>query len=425
MKWIYKRYSKLIVIVTLTIILAGSLLPRILKDTGQNNLSAHQAQAFLEGRLDVPKWVSEQLVDLALFDGHYYVVQSPFASVLLLPFVAVLGIENTKPMLIAIALTFLNVYLLALILKKIGTRKEHVPWLVIAYFLGTGYWSVLRGSTYVWFFAQIVGTTGLLLALNEAFGRARGAIIGLFLGMAVLSRQNAIFYLILIGAVLWQRYCPAGDKKKEEINIAGSLSQVVQLFTNYQIWGLLAVLGLWIGLYLYLNWLRFGNPFDPGYEYLINNPQILEPRAVRYGLFNVAYIPFNFTYMFIQGFQIRFDPNTSYLRVMDMDPFGTSLTFASPFLFIAFWAKWERNMLRAAWVSIALILGMLLAYFSNGWVQPNAQRYSLDFIPILILLVALGMQRVNARIWKVAIAYSVILNVLALFVIPLIVRISR
>jgi hypothetical protein len=407
---VFDGYQKPLALIFGIVILAGSLAPGILIDSGQLNLSAHQAQAFLQGRLDITgvsplKEVSDypsHLVDLAVFDGHYYVVQSPFASVVLMPFVAVFGIANTKPMLIAIVLTLLNVYLFIQVLKKINTQERYISWLAVAFFLGTGYWSVLRDSTGSWGFAQIVATTALLLALNEAFGKARGGLVGVSLGMAVLSRQNAIFYLIFLGVVLWQRNHLAGNKINQGIKILG----------------LFAGLGLWIGFLLFLNWMRFGNPFDLGYEHLLNSPEFLGPRAASYGLFNLAYVPFNFIYMFIQGFRIQFDPNTSFLTVMGTDPFGTSLTFASPFLFIAFWAKWERNLLRAAWVSIGLILGLLLLYFSNGWVQVNSQRYTLDFIPIVILLVALGMQRVDERIWKGAIAYSVILNILSLFILP-------
>lgn len=53
---------------------------------------------------------------------------------------------------------------------------------------------------------------------------------------------------------------------------------------------------------------------------------------------------------------------------------------------------------------------------NNGWIQVNAQRFTLDFWPILILLVGLGTQRVAARVWKASILWGVGLNVLALIV---------
>ena len=403
-KWF--TISRLFVILIAIIVMVGSLGTRILRDSGKDNLYAHQAQALLEGHLDIKKQSPEKLADIAVFNGQYYVAFPPFPTILLLPFVMIFGIENTKPVLIALILTLLNIYSLIQILKKIDTQYKYVLWLTTAFFLGTGYWSILRGSMGVWGFAQVVATTALFLALNEALGQGRGVIVGMFLGAAILSRQSSIFYLIFLCALLWKNH-RMGYMKERALNI---------------FW-LLVVLGLWGGSYLYLNWLRFGNMFDTGYSYILTAPGFLEERIQRYGLFNAAYIPFNFIYMFIQGFQINIDPAT--LQVWGMNSFGTSLTFASPFLFIALWAKWDKVILRAAWISIILILGVILMYYNNGWIQLNTQRFALDFIPMLILLVALGMKRIDERIWKAAITYSVTLNILALFAVPLIVWLNR
>jgi hypothetical protein len=105
---------------------------------------------------------------------------------------------------------------------------------------------------------------------------------------------------------------------------------------------------------------------------------------------------------------------------MGMDPWGTSLTFASPFVFSALGARWTRGLLWGAWTSIALTTVHMLLYNSNGMIQSNANRYTLDFLPILIILVALGSSRVPFVIWKGTIAYSVALNAVALFLVPLV-----
>jgi hypothetical protein len=49
-------------------------------------------------------------------------------------------------------------------------------------------------------------------------------------------------------------------------------------------------------------------------------------------------------------------------------------------------------------------------------VQTNTQRFTLDFIPVLILLVAYGIQRARTQLWKVAAVYAVALNFVALVV---------
>jgi hypothetical protein len=168
---------------------------------------------------------------------------------------------------------------------------------------------------------------------------------------------------------------------------------------------------------------RFGNAFDTGYTYLIQTG-FLKARFERYGIFHPVYIPFNFIYMFLQGFHVYFRA-PSALAIAGMDHFGTSIIFASPFVLAAFWAKWKRNLLWGAWVSISLMLIHLLFHFNNGYLQINAQRFTLDFLPILILLVALGVQQMQKGLWKIMVAYSIALNIFALFCVPYLARIMR
>jgi len=56
-----------------------------------------------------------------------------------------------------------------------------------------------------------------------------------------------------------------------------------------------------------------------------------------------------------------------------------------------------------------MLLGTCL-YYNNGWVQINAQRFSLDYLPLLIVLTALGMHEVSAKFWKPAIIFAVAMN---------------
>jgi hypothetical protein len=57
--------------------------------------------------------------------------------------------------------------------------------------------------------------------------------------------------------------------------------------------------------------------------------------------------------------------------------------------------------------------------------QVNAQRFSLDFLPLLWVLVALGSRRVEPRLWKGLVAWAVGLNVLALSLLPVLARAMR
>jgi len=361
---------------------------------GANNIHVYQALAFLQGHVYLPFSEPGINFDIALHNGHYQCPFPPFPAIVLLPFVALFG-ESTRVVPISLALTALNIIVLTHLLQKLSVESRFIPWLLAAFFLGSPYWGLVRGSATGSYFANIVAATSLFLALNEAFGKARGVLVGLFLGMAFLSRQLSLYTAIFLSAILWEH--PRFNTTKERLG------------------GLLAfgtAFGLAVGVYLTFNWLRFDHPLDTGYSKWILTDPFMAERWKQFGSFHPVYFFHNFVYMFIQGFHLEFS-SPMYLNKPQVDPFGTSLTFASPFVFFAFRARWKKILLWGAWLSVGLCLLHMLFYFSNGWVQENGQRYSMDFFPVLMLLVAQGIKNVDSTIWKVAIVYSVGLNLLS------------
>ncbi|MGE5557025.1 MAG: glycosyl transferase family 39 [Bacillota bacterium] len=356
------------------------------------NHYVHQAAAFLKGNVDIPTL----LPDGVTFNGKYYVVYPPFPTFLLLPLVALFGI-NINVALISVILAVCSCLILIRLLQKTGLEKRHIPWMLGAFFWGTPYWLALIGSNGVSHFAHIVAVTALLIALNEALGKGRGIWSGLFLGFAFLTRQLSIYFTVFFIAALWfnENKKTSRDKILNLLMFAGSL-------------------GLCVGIYLCYNWLRFGNILDTGYSY-IELIGFCKERVDKFGEFSIYYIPFNFIYMFLQGFHINFG-GFGNLQADGLDSFGTAITYASPFIIFAFWAGWEKSLLWTAWISIGLILLNQLMYYNNGWVQINAQRFTLDFFPLLILLVAMGIKRIPEPVWKTVIAFAVLQNALAVII---------
>lgn len=349
----------------------------------RDNLFVLQSQAFLQQRLDI----QTPHLDAAPFEGKFYVPFPPFPSILLLPFVYIFGSEHTSTILVSTFLTLLNIYVLFSLLKQQELENWIVNWSLMGFFLGTGYWYALQWSGNVWFFAHIVAVSCLLLAMHEAFGKGRGWLTGIYLGSAILSRQLTLFALPFLLVALWQN-------KKDLKNLGMTFIPLV----------------LWGCFYLWLNWARFHEPLDTGYSYLpLEDP--LKAHFEKYGLFNLAYLPFNVIYLFFQGFHVEFNP-PDYIKPHCLDPFGTSLTFASPFVFIAFWARKSPLLISAAWISITLMILISLLYYANGFYQLNTQRFTLDYLPLLIFLVALGTRKVNETLFKVLISYSIFMNVL-------------
>ena len=363
---------------------------------GVNNIHVYQALGFLNGHVYLPFSEPGNHFDIAFVNGRYQCPFPPFPAFVLMPFVAIFG-EFTRVVPISLALTALNVWVLTHLLQKLEVGSTLIPWIVAAFFFGSPYWGVARGSAVGSYFSHVVAVTGILLALNEAFGKGRGLLVGLFLGMAFLSRQLSIYTAILLVAVLWEH--PRFNANKERL---ASLVAFCGAF------------GIAIAVFLLFNWLRFDNPLDTGYsKWILDSDPWLKERMEHFGNFHPMYFFHNFVYMFIQGFHLEFSP-PMYLDKPQLDPFGTSLTFASPFVFFAIYARWGKILVWAAWLSITLCLLHGLFYIANGFKQENSIRYALDFFPVLMVLVALGIKNIDSKIWKTAIAYSVGLNLLAI-----------
>lgn len=358
------------------------------------NLHALQAAAWLEGRLEVPAGHH----DLAEHGGRAYVPFPPFPTLLLLPVVAVTGVERAPVRGLAVVLAALALWAAARLVRRLEAPLTVTTWLAVGLLMGTAFWMCVTHSEGVWYFAHVVATTALLLAVGEALGRGRGWLVGALVGAAFLSRQLAVYSLLFAVAALWGRAAPRGRR-----------AQVLEVL------GCLGVFAVCAVGYLWLNAARFGNPLDTGYS-AIPLSEFLAARVQRYGLFHPAYVPFNFLYMFLQGPHVSFG-GEALLRPAGTDPMGTSLTLASPFVFLALRARGPRLLLLGAWATVGLGLLHMLLYYNNGYVQTNAQRFTLDVLPVLLVLVALGARRTPEGWTKASVAWAVGLNLVMLFLV--------
>ena len=99
-----------------------------------------------------------------------------------------------------------------------------------------------------------------------------------------------------------------------------------------------------------------------------------------------------------------------------MDLWGTSLLAASPFLIASLKAEWPRILKISAWLTMLLILTGQLFYHNNGFHQINTSRFSLDFLPLLFVLTALGLNHLPKWLFKGMILYAVLLNIISFLI---------
>jgi hypothetical protein len=112
----------------------------------------------------------------------------------------------------------------------------------------------------------------------------------------------------------------------------------------------------------------------------------LEARR-RLGLFSIAQVPENLRLALLQGFGFR-----SKVPFLTVNPYGPSMLLVSPALLASAWAGVRRSPALLLWTAAALVAIPTLLYYGGGYVQ-YGYRYSLDFTPFLVALVALGSDR--------------------------------
>lgn len=416
------RYSVLFGIgFILVLVMCVGLGMRVMEEEALANSYALLAQAFLEGRFDVDTCVG---LDCAVYQDRFYVVFPPFPAVVALPFVGVFGVHFASFLLIGVALFGLTGYVWWRIFRALELDHDAAAWLVLALMFATPLYYVTIRADLVWFFAQSIGFFLVTLALREVIESRRLVSAGICIGLALLTRQMAVFLLPFIFVLALE-----DDERLFKFNRAW-FTKALKLCAPVFVCGL---------IYLWYNWVRFGDPLDTGYQYFLQGvmqlkeqgllPEVAQAslydpyytinRIRDIGLFSPDYVLFNLYYLLVQGFHVDFGGSHA-LDLIGMDRNGTALLAASPFVLLMFFAPWCRETAIALLV-IAVIAGVTLFYHSNGYTQYNVQRYVLDWLPVVFVLLAVAMSKERLQVFKLLAVYGVALNVAVLATLTLIV----
>ena len=341
------------------------------------------AQAFLEGKADL-SGLPGYYHDIIFYEGKTYLPNPPLPAVILMPFVAIWG-ESTNQVRVCMLIASLNVVLAWVLIGRIGIKGTMRALLTVLFGFGTVHYSAaILGTT--WFFSHIVAVFFLLLCLAEFFGKRRPLLMGLFLGFSFLSRSP-----VILGAPF---FLGAFFFKKKDLG---------DFWKNLILFSLGAAIPL--GFQLYYNFIRFHNPLESGYLLQNYYSSVQAPAIEKYGFFNIRYIP--------QHLYILFLKTPDYIGKFPFfkpSPWGMSILLTTPAVIYALKAPIRDKVNIFAWVAILLISFPSLIYTATGWVQ-FGYRYSLDFIPFLLILTASGMGN-RITLGKVSlIILSVIVNI--------------
>lgn len=347
------------------------------------NYHLHLAVAFLEGRTWIanpPSWLTE----FAWADGRPYIYYDPFPAVFLMPFASLRGLELNLAQ-VAIALGAANVSLLRLLLHRVGVERATGNLTCLLFAFGTvHFYAAEYGNT--WLFAHLLAVAALTLALLEATGRANPFLTGLLCACAATSRSPALLaapallLLLLRHRRNWRTIFEFGLP----FVVAGAL------LAGY-------------------NFARFGDVLDNGY--LAANQALFIPQ---HGSFDWRYVGKNLHHYFLLF--PSWQPKWPFFTLTDH---GLGLLATTPAMLLLLRRGWSTRahdgifLGRVCLLAIAMVLGLYLFYFWDGWRQFGS-RYTLDFTPFLMVALAL---RNDPRAgqwrwpWPALIAISIAINV--------------
>jgi hypothetical protein len=240
-----------------------------------------------------------------------------------------------------------------------------------------------------WYFCHAIAVMLMLLALHEYLTRQRYVYIGLLCALILATRSTAILGVLFFALEI---------VRSNNQRITQKITQLFKLLVP----GILVLIAL-----LYYNQIRFGNPFDSGYmTAYIGNAQSEQLRQ-QYGLFNLANIPTNLYWYFLNGLQPVFENNSQHLAPPFVKASKESLSvfFTSLIFLRIFTLKTSTTEQKNLWITSFIIFISIITYVFYGGLQYGT-RYLLDLFPFLYILLIYSFK--NNKLGKLDYAIIII-----------------
>ena len=386
------KYLKIIAVVFYISLLISSSFGSF----GEQQFS-YLSRSFLVGKLDVNGY-PYGFADASFYGGNYYWPLGPFPGILITPLVFAASYFNTLFLhryihWILVTCVFFLVYKIARRLKFNETDS-----ILCAFAFNLG--SVFIGVSLIpwsWYYAQVVCTLLIFLAIYEYLNNKRYFILGLIFSCIFLTRITATLGVIFV--IL--------DILHNKEVIKSKIIKIVKLTTP--------IVASVIMLLAY-NYLRFGNPFEQGYKYQIISGGT--DKARNYGLLSFRHVPGNLYYFLIASpDQVLKDGQLKVLKFpfITYNDWGMGIVFTSCYFLLlpltGLKTKTNRNLLLT---SLAISVPIFM-YYGIGFRQ-YGYRYSLDFLPYLFLILLLHYSKTGLTIkFRMMVFLSIFLNIYLLF----------
>jgi len=341
-------------------------------DTSPFDAHVRQAVALVHGHvyIDAPNFIEH-----AHFAGHDYQLHPPMPSFLLMPFAAIWGMDTNQTMF-SIVLGAICVALAWRMFGKFPIDVNARIWLTAFFGIGTIIWfEATSGGS--WELTMVVAVLFTLLALDEVFGDARGALIGLWAACAALSRYDLAFvWPIYVLLVFIKRY---------------SVTDVIKMAPGF----MMAVI-----VYLTLNEVRYHSMFDQGAFLFV-------PPGTQF--FGIKFIPGNIAILMFSAPAV--DERFPYFHPTIG---GQSILLTSPAFILALRPSFRR--LTPVLIGLAALIGMtpVMLFFGSGASQFGA-RHFVQIYPFLLVLMAMGVPRRLDQLTRILIGASILFVVFGIW----------
>lgn len=370
-------FARVRVPAAVTIGVAGFILTFIVahgRSTPYNNYVLF-ADSLLHGHL----WIDwpGPYIDAVLFEGQRFIVNDPVPAILLLPFVAVFGLA-TNQTLLACVLAGVATGASWSLFRRLGVPVNTSLWLSAFALAGTDLlWCSMLGD--VWFVAQSAAVAFTLLALAELAGPRRAWLVAFWFALAIGSRFTVIMALPVV--TYWIAYGFTVPERRLPALRSAALT-------------LLPFGALWVAY----NLARWHVPWDSGHTIFYHEDAIGSLNGSPFSLGNIP--------MQLWSFFVQLPTFGAVYPYVVPGQGGTALTWTSPALIIAFFARAPRALVISSWVAIVLVAAPSFLYYVNGFAQ-FGMRHALDFEPFMFVLMALAVRERLPFPAKAAIVWSV------------------
>lgn len=339
------------------------------------------ADAFLNGRVyvtEAPSWLNE----LVPGGAGWYVVYPPVPALLLLPFVAAFGLDFPQNVASCV-LAGLSVGLAWVLFGRFALGRWRRLALTAVFGFGTVLWYVAEVGS-AWYLGHVCAVLFTTASMILALDRRWPLLVGLFLGLAAISRLPVALacigvWLLVLG-VGWPPRIPADRLEAIRRTVLFGLGMAVP-----------------VGAYFVYNLVRWGSLMDQGYTLI---PGVLEdPIYVKHGIFAIEYIPRHLYAIFLRSWNYVDDP-----PFLQPNWYGLGLFMTTPLLLWLVRARLRDPRVFTSLVATALVLIPIVTHGNVGLTQ-FGYRFSLDVQVFLFVILATVFERGMSRLaWLAAIA---------------------